>query len=50
MIGNLNDIYTIIEKKQFGTVMGIARAYKSNVVVHYFIKRFYRYNPERYLD
>ncbi|MGQ1395535.1 DEAD/DEAH box helicase family protein [Acinetobacter baumannii] len=50
VIGNLNDIYTIIEKKQFGTVMGIARAYKSNVVVHYFIKRFYRYNPERYLD
>jgi len=50
VIGNLNDIYTIIEKKQFSTVMGIARAYKSNVVVHYFIKRFYRYYPERYLD
>lgn len=50
VIGNLNDIHAIIEKKQFNTVMGVARAYKSNIVVHYFIKRFYRYNPERYLD
>ncbi|OTM64909.1 DEAD/DEAH box helicase family protein [Acinetobacter pittii] len=50
VIGNLNDIHAIIEKKQFNTVMSVARAYKSNIVVHYFIKRFYRYNPERYLD
>ncbi|OCZ31387.1 hypothetical protein BFR69_07535 [Acinetobacter pittii] len=50
VIGNLNDIHAIIKKKQFNTVMSVARAYKSNIVVHYFIKRFYRYNPERYLD
>ena len=50
MIGNLNDIYHIIETRQFDKVMVASKAYSSNIVVQYLVKRFYRYAPERYLQ
>lgn len=49
VIGNLNDIYHIIETRQFDKVMVASKAYSSNIVVQYLVKRFYRYAPERYL-
>ena len=49
VIGNLNDIYHIIETRQFDKVMRASKAYSSNIVVQYLVKRFYRYAPERYL-
>lgn len=49
VIGNLEDIYNILQTNQYDKVLTIAKAYSSNIVVQYLIKRFYRYNPERYI-
>lgn len=49
VIGNLEDIYNILKINQYDKVLAIAKAYSSNIVVQYLLKRFYRYNPERYI-
>lgn len=47
-IGNLEDIYQVLKKNEFEKVVTIAKAYVNNIVVQYFVKRFYRYGAERY--
>lgn len=49
VIGNLEDIYNILKINQYDKVLAVAKAYSSNIVVQYLLKRFYRYNPERYI-
>jgi len=49
VIGNLEDIYNILQTNQYDKVLTVAKAYSSNIVVQYLIKRFYRYSPERYI-
>lgn len=47
-ISNLDDIYQILKRKESEKVIMIAKAYASNIVVQYFVNRFYRYSTERY--
>ncbi|TCB65875.1 hypothetical protein [Acinetobacter sp. ANC 4178] len=49
VIGNLEDIYNILQTNQYDKVLTIAKAYSSNLVVQYLLKRFYTYNPKRYI-
>ncbi|WP_284087410.1 DEAD/DEAH box helicase [Acinetobacter nosocomialis] len=49
VIGNLEDIYNILQTNQYDKILTVAKAYSSNIVVQYLIKRFYRYSPERYI-
>lgn len=50
VIGNLEDIYNILKANKYEKVLTVSKAYSSNIVVQYLIKRFYRYHPERYID
>lgn len=47
-ISNLEDIYQILKRKESEKVIMIAKAYADNIVVRYFVNRFYRYGAERY--
>ena len=48
-ISNLNDIKTILEKKDTHKVLVAANGYANNIMVQHLIKRFYRISPERYM-
>ena len=47
-ISNIDDIYQILKRKESEKFIMIAKAYASNIVVQYFVNRFYRYSTERY--
>lgn len=49
-MGNLEDIYQILKRKESEKVVTIAKAYANNIVVQYFVNRFYRYGSERYFN
>ncbi|QGM27849.1 DEAD/DEAH box helicase [Acinetobacter towneri] len=47
-ISNLEDIYQILKRNESEKVIMLAKAYADNIVVRYFVNRFYRYSPDRY--
>lgn len=47
-ISNLEDIYQILKRNESEKVIMLAKAYANNIVVRYFVNRFYRYSPDRY--
>ncbi|WP_104490223.1 DEAD/DEAH box helicase family protein [Acinetobacter indicus] len=47
-ISNLEDIYQILKRNESEKVIMLAKAYADNIVVQYFVNRFYRYSSDRY--